>query len=276
MGASSTFDPESGRTPSAAGIVRNVLSRRSRFVWGSLLLGGLVFYVLESRGSHRHHPPHHENGGGHGPGMYLGDEHMHGSIGAGMTDLEDDLEEYAGDDEGGGGWSDGLGVFVVDEFGDHYYPDYHGDHHIPDFDPDMSLLPPPSNLFPEVDLRTYLQPAQPRVFPDSHMRAIVSPEEPPADGEVQQKPLIADPYITAWKAPKDWRGVRREVKKIQWHGFDDGTAWETKAEKAERRERAEAVKRGFAYAWQEYKDHAWGEQAAVLPRVAALTTDRSR
>lgn len=176
--------------------------------------------------------------------------------------MDDDSEEDPGED---GGWaggalsSDDPGFFVVDDYGDHYYPNYHGDHHNPDFDPDMSALPRPSDLFPEVDLGTYLQPAQPRLFPESHLRAIVSPEEPPSEGEVKQKPLIADPYIAAWKAPKDWRGVRGEVKKIQWQGFEDGTAWETKQQRTERRERAEAVKRGFAYAWQEYKDHAWGE-----------------
>ena len=51
------------------------------------------------------------------------------------------------------------------------------------------------------------------------------------------------------------------MRKLQWDGFSTGRrdTWETKEEGEVRKERKDAVKRGFVYAWQKYKDHAWGE-----------------
>jgi mannosyl-oligosaccharide alpha-1,2-mannosidase len=70
-----------------------------------------------------------------------------------------------------------------------------------------------------------------------------------------------DAYSKTWKKPDTWKGDRGEMRKLQWEGFSSGRSdtWETKEEGKVRKERRDAVKRGFVYAWQKYKDHAWGE-----------------
>jgi mannosyl-oligosaccharide alpha-1,2-mannosidase len=130
--------------------------------------------------------------------------------------------------------------------------------------PDIAALPAPSTLFPEVgDIASFLQPPTYDPFPTSRLRDIIS--DPPAD-EHESNPddyphLPDDAFSRTWKKPEVWDGERGDVRKVQWEGFNTGRedTWETKKEKAVRQERREAVRRGFVYAWQKYKDHAWGE-----------------
>ncbi|RSH93732.1 hypothetical protein EHS25_006380 [Saitozyma podzolica] len=86
----------------------------------------------------------------------------------------------------------------------------------------------------------------------------VVPDEPkPAVGA---KTLPSEGSFAArWSAPDTWEArPAGTVKKVQWGGFEEGKKWETAPQRQVRMERREAVRRGFAHAWQAYKDHAWG------------------
>jgi mannosyl-oligosaccharide alpha-1,2-mannosidase len=130
--------------------------------------------------------------------------------------------------------------------------------------PDISSLPSPSSLFPEVgDIASFLQPPTYEPFPDSRIRDIIS--SPTVDDSAPDRSrfsnLSAEAYANTWKKPEQWKPDTGEMRKLQWDGFSTGRrdTWETKEEGDVRKERRDAVKRGFVYAWQKYKDHAWGE-----------------
>lgn len=138
---------------------------------------------------------------------------------------------------------------------------------LPPMHPDLSLLPAPSSLFPEVnDIASFLKPPKYESFPDSRLRDIISdpPAVPPVDSG-RFAPLPEQAYAKMWKAPKEWEGEKGDMRKLQWEGFSTGRedTWETKEEGDVRKERRDAVKRGFVYAWQKYKDHAWGQSSAT-------------
>jgi mannosyl-oligosaccharide alpha-1,2-mannosidase len=129
--------------------------------------------------------------------------------------------------------------------------------------PDISSLPSPSSFFPEVkDIASFLKPPTYEVFEDSSLSEIIS--EPPID------PRRLDPdtlpkmpqgaFANKWERPEKWKPESGEMRKVQWEGFSSGRSdtWEAKEQAAVRKERRDAVKRGFVYAWQRYKDYAWG------------------
>lgn len=128
--------------------------------------------------------------------------------------------------------------------------------------PDLSLLPAPSALFAEVQLPAYFRKATVEKFPDSRMRTIVSPTwDAPAPGSIPETELSPKSFAGQWVGPEDW-DEPGQVGTVQWEGFKGArSGWETEAERMTREQRREAVRRGFAYAWQSYKDHAWGESA---------------
>jgi len=150
---------------------------------------------------------------------------------------------------------------------------------LPPMHPDIASLPPPSSLFPEVnDIASFLRPPTYETFPDSRLRDIIS-EPPPAIDEDKSKngylPMPDDAYSQTWKKPDQWKGDRGDMRKLQWEGFNSGRSdtWETKEEGKTRKERRNAVKRGFVYAWQKYKDYAWGKLLAAGPFLPRCWAD---
>jgi hypothetical protein len=139
---------------------------------------------------------------------------------------------------------------------------------LPPMHPDIASLPPPSSLFPEVsDIASFLHPPTYETFPESRLRDIISEPADTLDEDKSKNgylPMPEDAYSIMWKKPDQWKGDRGDMRKMQWEGFSSGRSdtWETKEEGKIRKERKDAVKRGFVYAWQKYKDHAWGELLA--------------
>jgi hypothetical protein len=152
------------------------------------------------------------------------------------------------------------GSWKMNEYGDKFRRQA-----LPPMHPDISSLPPPSSLFPEVnDIAKYLRPPTYESFPDSRLRDIISePTHTPAVDKAKNGylPMPSDAYSQTWKKPDQWKAKKGDMRKLQWDGFSSGRrdTWETKEEGIVRKERRDAVKRGFVYAWQKYKDHAWGE-----------------
>jgi len=135
---------------------------------------------------------------------------------------------------------------------------------LPPMHPDIASLPSPSSLFPEVnDIASFLQPPTYEPFPDTRIRDIISdpPLDPSAPDRSRFSKLSAEAYANTWTKSEQWKPDTGEMRKLQWDGFSTGRrdTWETKEEGEVRKERKDAVKRGFVYAWQKYKDHAWGE-----------------
>ena len=153
--------------------------------------------------------------------------------------------------------------------GKHWMTNEYGDQWrrqpLPPVHPDLTLLPAPSSLFPEIDdIHSFLKPPTYTPFPESRIRDIIS--DPPADEEPpdpeRYPKLREDAYFNTWTPPKVWDEPKGDVRKVQWEGFRTGRGdWETSEEKKVRVERKEAVRKGFVWAWQKYKDHAWGKSS---------------
>lgn len=143
--------------------------------------------------------------------------------------------------------------FVLDENGDRFLPNVKQVY--APLHPNEGDYRAPERLFSEVD-DDMLTPPVTEPFPKDRMREIVS-EAPPED-EVVGKKLANNDFSVKWKGPKDWNKPGPGTKLMQWPGFTNGTEWETKDEKEVREARRAAVKRSFIYAWQKYKDYAWG------------------
>ncbi|ORX33405.1 glycosyl hydrolase family 47-domain-containing protein [Kockovaella imperatae] len=123
----------------------------------------------------------------------------------------------------------------------------------------MSLVASPSELFPEISLQDYFKPPPEDPFPENLLRTIISPP-PKTNNKNKDYVWEAGPktFRHQWVPPDNW-DEQKEVRKIQWEGFARGReGWENEAERKVREERKEAVRRGFAYGWQGYKDFAWG------------------
>lgn len=117
-----------------------------------------------------------------------------------------------------------------------------GDDILPDIS-DLDLQPPlldpfPSDLYPELyeDRQSVLKRPDPKAGPT---------------------PLPSDAFVSTWRSPSwfDTRGEnRKEMPRVQANTF----LKESKSRRAERLARQAAVRRAFIYAWQKYKDSAWG------------------
>ncbi|TXT13600.1 hypothetical protein VHUM_00967 [Vanrija humicola] len=124
--------------------------------------------------------------------------------------------------------------------------------------PRKADLVDPATLFPEVD-DGWLKPPAGEKFPDERLREIVSKEQPEDNVASRTGELPADSFAANWEGQEGWNAPRGRIQEMQWSGFKkERSAWETDAQKKLREERRDAVKRGFVYAWQAYKDHAWG------------------
>lgn len=157
-----------------------------------------------------------------------------------------------------------LDAFEVDSYGDHFYPNYPQPSLAP-MHPSPSELVDPRTLFPEVGA-DFLQPPKREPFPDDRLREIVS--DPPVENVRTQKNMPPNAYSQTWEGPEAWDARGPGVEKIQWEGFSGD--YETPEEKEVRVARKEAVKRGFIYAWQKYKDVAWGHDE-VRPKTEKVS-----
>lgn len=154
--------------------------------------------------------------------------------------------------------------YVVDRYGDHFYTDYPNATFIPPFDPDLTQLPPPSELFPEIDLKTWFRTPKHHIFPQSRLREVISPPHKSIGTNLPSQTLPDDAFVLNWTGPVDWNKERKPAQKVQV-AVEEDAEW-----RRIRKERGEAVKRGFAHAWQAYKDHAWGELVCYSELTARL------
>ena len=124
--------------------------------------------------------------------------------------------------------------------------------------PDLTTLPAPSELFPGITFPEYFQPPPYDPYPSDRLRDIISP--PPPNAAVQSPWYVPKKsFRNEWVPPAKWDDPKT-LRRVQWDGFAGGRdRWENESERKVREERREAVKRGFAYGWQAYKDRAWGE-----------------
>lgn len=227
------YDVEAGSTGSklsgSVALIRRLVARRSRLLLGvvGLTVVGLFLYDAGSEGG-------------------AGDRFRFGSFGG-----------YSGAGKGKEHSSPIIDEndFIIDEYGDHFYPHY-PQLHIPSFDPDISLLTSPDDLFANIDLETHFLLPEVRIYPDSLMRKVHSPPKTKAEEE-KLYTVPDDAYSKSWTPPEGWNEGGQEMKRVQWEGFD--RRYETMKEREVREKRREAVRRGFGHAWQAYKEKAWGE-----------------
>ncbi|KAK8869481.1 hypothetical protein IAR55_000046 [Kwoniella newhampshirensis] len=277
------LDPEKGLSSPTRIARRFLLPRKPRWFLASLCVGATILYFYDF-GSSSTLPL--------GDGLVRpgsgGDRNGEKEWAPGSEWDEGDVESILqeGDKSGWGAWSpfgsgsgggDGKAdsesssttmttsdEFVVDSNGDHFIPNWTQE--IAPMHPDISLLPPPSSLFPEIDLSTSTSiPPQITPFPEERFREIYSdpPDVPPEIGNE----LPPDAWVKAWVSPEDWdaKGGNGDIKRVQWSGFAGGRdRWESEKEKVVREERKEAVKRGFKHAWEAYKANAWGHDE-IMP-----------
>ena len=176
-----------------------------------------------------------------------------------VEDIWDDEEEGVRE-QGGAGWKSPFGQSrpgsggTAKGGGAEQAPfDYIAPMH-----PDLSLLPSPNTIFSEVRLPGYLKPPTYDPFPDGQLRDIISPY--PTELATQNPYSIPDnAFSRQWEVPPVWDQPRGDIRPVQWEGFaGKRNTWETPEEKGVREQRRDAVKRAFVWAWQAYKDHAWG------------------
>ncbi|WVR05504.1 hypothetical protein IAU60_002522 [Kwoniella sp. DSM 27419] len=292
-------DPEKGPSSPAAARFARVKAyavRRPKIVLAAIVFGGALYFLYASGLPDRPPPAGHGEGSEHGPHGHgghsghrpewpiddgdeaydeeAGGQHQHGhghghGHGLGSWSPLKGGQGDKGDKKPSASWPEGdqggLGAvdatqYVVDSHGDHFLP--HWDQGTAPMHPDVSLLPDPSDLFPEIDLASATVPPVVDEFPDDRLRDIISPPElSTEEPEVAQRPLSSfpDSFANTWKAPGEWDGPKAALKKVQWEGFRGGRdRWETEEQSKVREERKEAVKRGFKHAWEAYKRHAWG------------------
>lgn len=243
------YDPELGGAVGATGGVTAFLRRRlrrPRLVFVGLTVFGLLYYYADS---FRPEQP---------PGIVISENEplgwpsSKGGIGggAGFDDRPlsppkpKPIEEYTGAEA----------EYIVDENGDHYYPNILTPDVAP-LVPDPNGLMDPAHFFPEVG-SDFLQRPFVKEYPAADMPKIVS-EPPPDNAKHRQIELLPGAYSESWKGPEEWKPKYGNAKPIQWEGFKKGN-YETADERKKREARRDAVKRGFVYAWQKYKDYAWG------------------
>lgn len=237
------FDAELGR-PSSSRLARRIFARRGRWIVGAIIAGVVCFYLYDMGSSgvaeqlveEVEEVPWLDGIKGDGKAIdYDGPESPTPTVEESTSDSNtlDDLD------------------YIVDAYGDHFYPDYPAS--IPSFDPDLSLLPRPQDLLSEINLQTIFRPPTSRSYPSSRIDEIVSP--PPAVAEEFKGVVVPpDAFVSNWTGEEVWNPPRNLGKSIQVKSVE-----QSRDVQSEQEERARAVKRGFAHAWQAYKDHAWGE-----------------
>lgn len=125
--------------------------------------------------------------------------------------------------------------------------------------PSPDDLPNPEKYFSDVRVDNLPPPDYKPFSMEGYSLLYHTPEqEPPVPAKPVVPPLGQDSFIKQWKSPEwfhpDGRG-RKEMPRVQ-HDFTTST--ETDEQRRLRHARRDAVKRAFVYAWQKYKDRAWG------------------
>lgn len=270
---STKYDIETGL--SSTRYARRFVARRARWILGVVLAAGIVVYFSDLGG-----------GLSHSTRLVPGPPDWQGEAEGDAGELEDIWEEGAvGEEEegeGSKGWGWGFGLpfgksssisdtttaittTPIDgeerEGEEEEYPVLFDDYIAP-MHPNLALLPSPSSLFPEVTFADFLAPPEIMIFPDERLREIIS-EPPPETPTSQGLTIPPESFSQTWVGPENWDGPRSEMRRAQWEGFARGReGWESEAQKVVREERRDAVRRGFAWAWQAYKDYAWGGWSA--------------
>nr|XP_031861035.1 uncharacterized protein CI109_003395 [Kwoniella shandongensis]KAA5528107.1 hypothetical protein CI109_003395 [Kwoniella shandongensis] len=273
------LDPEKGLSSPTRIARRYLVPRKPRWVLAALCVGATVLYIYDISGVNPSVgliPPREDGKHREWPAAGTAEDDW---------DEEDDKTGWGEWLPFGGGGKGGKGDkpskshttvpttttydFIVDANGDHFIPDWKQS--IAPMHPDVSLLPPPSSLFPEIDI-TSSSPPENTPFPQERYREIYSepPDIPPEIGNE----LPSDAWVKSWVAPDNWdvKGDKSSIKRVQWPGFAGGRdRWESEKEKVVREERKEAVRRGFKHAWEAYKQNAWGHDE-VMP-VSMTSSD---
>ena len=267
MNSSFKFDLESG-TSSPGRFARRFLARRVRWIFGAVAAATLVL-LLTDLGGQPGRPPRlglNGDGDGAGDGQWEGE----GKVGE-LEDIWNDKQVGAGARPKGWDWGFKLPFGAPDPLASAEGPsggsggagkatNMATDSYIAPMHPDLSLLPLPSALFPEVSLPAFLTPPMEYPFPEARLREIIS--DPPE--EVVRAPPIPIPpraFSQEWVGPEVWDQPRGQVRPVQSEGFAEFR--ESEEERTVREERREAVRRGFVWAWQAYKRRAWGEWAGL-------------
>ena len=267
------YDIEAGLS-SPGRYARRFIARRARWIAGAVIAAIVVLLLSDfgHRGSRRETD-----------WQGQAEDAEEGNIG----ELEDIWEGQIGEEsvgkEGGWGWGFGLpfgGKPVVSPATDTMTisgdDGKGGDHsaiddYIAPMHPDLSILPSPSEIFAEVNIHSFLSPPTLEPFPEERLREVIS--NPPDEGVsiVGGYRIPDDAYSKQWVGPHMWDQPRGEIKRVQWEGFDgERVNLETTEQRDMRKERREAVRRGFVWAWQAYKDNAWGKYS---PPVQGIQPD---
>jgi hypothetical protein len=135
---------------------------------------------------------------------------------------------------------------------------------LPPDDPTPEQLPPGSTILPDVNVDSLPPPSSDKPFPNELLKELYLHQFPDRPDPQLNKQMREDAFVLQWSSP-DWFDDARNHNAIKRDGIiprlqhDFSAEEESKLDKELREERKEAVKRGFVYAWQKYKDYAWGE-----------------
>ncbi|KAI5453762.1 hypothetical protein NCC49_005575 [Naganishia albida] len=128
-------------------------------------------------------------------------------------------------------------------------------------DPFPNQLPPGNTILPDVQTASLPRPRSHRSFPPELLHTLYpsSPPETPVQEHIVNPHTPVHPYIKNWTSPAWFRtdGAGGQAMPRVQADFS-GKVRVGEQRRKVNAERAEAVKRAFVYAWQRYKDKAWG------------------
>lgn len=127
-------------------------------------------------------------------------------------------------------------------------------------DPFPHQLPPGRSILPDIATTSLPPPKSRKAFPDELLHTLY-PSAPPetvvAEHIVNPRTPVHE-FIKNWTSPAWFRteGTGKALPRVQ---AEFGKVSVSGKRRKVNAERAEAVKRAFVYAWQRYKDKAWGK-----------------
>ena len=141
---------------------------------------------------------------------------------------------------------------------------------LPPDDPDPETLPLAEKYFPDIDPFALPAPTLEEFPVDQYTYIYPPPTSRPRDPEPStSRPLPEGSFIETWKSPT-WfdpgGGGQKAMPRVQ-HDFS--RIEENEQERSLREGRRDAVRRAFAYAWQQYKEKAWGTYWVPAVTLAA-------
>lgn len=148
-------------------------------------------------------------------------------------------------------------------------------------DPFPHQLPPARNILPEVATTDLSYPLSHQRFPQERLRSLY-PAGPPGLDDLETQENIVNPrtpihpFIRNWTSPEWFHADGRNRKPLPKVQFDFKRYPVAAKRRKVNDERKEAVKRAFVYAWQKYKDNAWGESVLSVWSVMRCLSVRLR